>query len=133
MFACLGLFVFSVGFGLCVWIGGWAFSCLLRWFWLMCYRFRLVALSFVVGVWMYGRGLPGDSWGFFGLVIVVLLATCGIVLVGLVWLVWVGTCGVVTFVWFALFTCCGLVLWCFLLGGCVGFWDLLGSGFSLCV
>lgn len=39
-----------------------AFSCLLRWFWLMRYRFRLVALSFVVGVWMYGRGLPGDSW-----------------------------------------------------------------------
>lgn len=39
------------------------FSCLLRWFWLMRYRFRLVALSFVVGVWMYGRGLPGDSLG----------------------------------------------------------------------
>lgn len=35
--------------------------------------------------------------GFFGLVIVVLLATCGIVLVGLVWLVWVGTCGVCDF------------------------------------
>lgn len=31
--------------------------------------------------------------GFFGLAIVVLLATCGIVLVGLVWLVWAGTCG----------------------------------------
>lgn len=51
------------------------------------------------------------------------------------WFGWFGSvlAGFVTFVWFALFTCCGLVLWCFLLGGCVGFWDLLGSGFSLCV